>query len=248
MHRLDGFSVDDLVVCSNVFRDLGASAGSMEEVAQAITGYLHRTLVDEEEQPAVPLVRFYKTHRFADLEPELQAFALAADGAGTVTRQTRCLTLLGTSGTFAEWNDRRRSHGHRAIPLTSAEVVAKSPMIASLISQLGVDVEHVVAPAEGDTLTLHHRDYNLFFVPDAMASPMVPAQSDFVVPFGIRSVVGCGGVLPSGELFALILFTRLVLDAERADLFRTLALSVKATIVPFTFKVFASRPISPPDR
>jgi hypothetical protein len=87
-------------------------------------------------------------------------------------------------------------------------------------------------------MTLHHRDYDVFFVPDALNSPLVPAQDGFVVPYGIRSVVGCGGVLPSGELFALILFTTLQLSAETADLFRTLALSVKATVVPFTFKVF----------
>lgn len=238
MHRLESFSIDDLVRCSQVFRDIGTSAETMEQAAQGITGYLHRTLVDGDGRPAAPLVRLYKTHRFRDLELRLQLFARDAAADGTLADGTRCLTLLGTSGNEPEWNDRLRSVGHQAIPLTSVEVVNQSPMIASLFSQLGVDPAAVVEPVGAHTISLHHRDYDLFFVEDAEGSPMVPAQEGFVVPYGIRSVVGCGGMLPSGDLFALILFTRASLGPDTADLFRTLALSVKATIVPYTFKVF----------
>ena len=238
MHRLDLFSVDDLVACSAAFREIGASSASMEDAAQGITDYLHGSLVDEVDEQAVPLVRLYKTHPFRDLEPDLQAFALDT-GAGAIDDETRCLTLLGTSGIDPAWNDRRRSAGHRAIPLASAEVVAQSPMIAGLISQLGIDLATVVDPEEQPTITLHHQDYDLFFVADAVGSPLVPAQERFVLPHGIHSVVGCGGLLPTGDLFALILFTRLHLEEATADLFRTVALSVKATIVPFTFKVFS---------
>jgi len=239
VHRLDLLSVDDLVECSQVFRGIGTSASTMEEAAQAMTQYLHGSLVDETGAPATALVRLYKTHRFGDLGPELQDFAERAAGDELLTDDTRCLTLLGTSGTQPDWNDRRRSQGHRAIPLTSADAVARSPMIASLVSQLGIDVDTVVAPDAEQTLALHHRDYDLFYVSEAEGSSMVPAQDDFVVPHGIRSVVGCGGILPSTDLFALIVFTRIAVAAETADLFRTLALSVKATIVRHTFKVFA---------
>ena len=241
--RLDLLSVDDLIACSAAFKQLGAAASSMEEAAQGIASYLHEQLVDEDGAPACPLVRVYKTHRFRDLEPELQDFAEDLV-EGLPAEDLRCLTLLGTAGATPDWNDRHRSRGHRAIPLVSEEVVAQSPMIAGLIQQLGIDVAAVVAPAEHMTISLHHRDYDLFYVPDAAGSPMVPAQDEFVVPFGIRSVVGCGGMLPSGDLFALIVFSRLALSEATADLFRTLALSVKATVVPFTFDVFATAPRS----
>lgn len=239
MHRLDQFSVDDLFTCSQVFRELGAGAETMEEAAQGLTDYLHRNLVDADGRPAAPLVRLYKTHRYRDLEPDLQEFAQRAAVAEELRPKTRCLTLLGTSGAEPDWNDRRSSLGHRAIPLTSAEVVSQSPMIAALITQLGADIGTVVEPGDGMTIELHHRAYDLFFVPDAEGSPMVPAQDGFVRPYGIHSVVGSGGMLPSGDLFALILFTTQHLDRATADLFRTMALSVKATIVRFTFKVFA---------
>lgn len=238
MHRLSEFSIDDLVACSEAFRELRAEASTMEEAAQAITSYLYRSVVDDEDRPACPLVRLYKTHRFGMLPADLQEFAQASVSDQDLDEEIRCLTLLGTSGHDAAWNDRRRSEGHRAIPLVDVELVAQLPMVSALIEQLGVDVATVVQPGDQASV-LHHRDYDVFFVPEAEDSPMVPAQAGFVRPFGIRSVVGCGGMLPSRDLFALMLFTRVALDAATADLFRTLALSVKAAIVPFTFDVFA---------
>lgn len=241
MHRLDTFSVDDLIACSAAFKDVTAGAPTMEAAAQAITRYLHEHLVDADGVPACPLVRFYKTQRLDQLDDELRAFAeRAADAEAPLPPRTRCLTLLATCGVEPAWNDRRASAGHRAIPLVSTEVVEQSPMIASLIRQLGLDVAAVVMPDAAQRLELHHQDYDVFYVRDAVGSPMVPAQEDFVLPYGIHSVVGCGGVLPSGDLFALILFTRLLLGPGTADLFRTLALSVKASIVPLTFRVFAA--------
>ena len=237
MLRLDTFSIDDLIECRDTFREIGERGSSLEEVAQGITSYLHGCLVDANGDPACALVRMYKTHRLDQLPPTVQDFVSRAGREG-LPDSTRCLTLLGTSGFEQEWNDRTASVRHQAIPLSSTEVVERSPMIAGLIEQLGLEVSSIVEPDE-DSLTLHHRDYDVFFVPDALSSPLVPAQDEFVVPYAIRSVVGCGGVLPTGDLFALILFTKLHLTPETADLFRTLALSVKATVVPYTFKVFS---------
>ena len=237
MLRLDTFSIDDLIECRDAFREIGEQAASFEDVAHGITQYLHGCLVDADGAPACALVRMYKTHRLEQLPPTVQRFVSRA-GRGRLPGATRCLTLLGTAGLEREWNDRTASLRHQAIPLSSKEVVERSPMIAGLIEQLGLDVASIVEPDE-DSLILHHRDYDVFFVPDALSSPLVPAQDEFVVPYAIRSVVGCGGVLPTGDLFALILFTKLQLTSETADLFRTLALSVKATVVAYTFKVFS---------
>ena len=244
MFRLDTFSIDDLIECRDTFREIGERASSLTDVAQAITEYLQSCLVDAAGDPACALVRMYKTHRLDELPASLQGF-VGGEGRGRgLAGTTRCLTLVGTAGVEPAWNDRTRSIGHQAIPLATAEAVERSPMIVGLIEQLGLEVAAIVDPARADPLALHHRDYDVFFVPDAVNSPLVPAQDGFVVPYGVRSVVGCGGVLPSGDLFALILFTRLLLSPATADLFRTLALSVKATVVPFTFKVFPdpSRP------
>ena len=240
MLRLDTFSIDDLIECRDTFREIGGRSDSLEAAAQAIVEFLQGCLVDGSGTPVCALVRLYKTHRLGDLPPPMQRAVQLGGHGDEVAPTTRCLTLFGTAGIEPEWNDRRASLQHQAIPLASREAVERSPMIVGLIEQLGLDVGSIVAP--DDAIAMHHRDYDVFFVPDAVGSPLVPAQNDFVIPYGVRSVVGCGGVLPSGDLFALILFTTLRLSPETADLFRTLALSVKATVVPFTFKPFSEGP------
>ncbi|MDQ3106804.1 MAG: hypothetical protein M3Q68_03260, partial [Actinomycetota bacterium] len=94
MHRLEQLSVDDLIACSGVFRGVAKDASSMEEAAQQITDYLRNSLVDGDDEKACPLVRFYKTHPFGRLEPELQA-AAGHGLTGAIDDETRCLTLLG---------------------------------------------------------------------------------------------------------------------------------------------------------
>ena len=70
----------------------------------------------------------------------------------------------------------------------------------------------------------------------------IPAQENFVVPYGIKSVVGFGGVLPSGNLFAVILFCRVAVPRAAADNFKSLALDVKTAVQPLEDKkVFAAK-------
>ena len=80
---------------------------------------------------------------------------------------------------------------------------------------------------------LQQRTFNVFYVPDALGSPHIPAQQEFVVPHHIRSVVGFGGVLPGGELYACILFSPCFIPSTTADLFKPLALSAKLAVMPF---------------
>lgn len=52
--------------------------------------------------------------------------------------------------------------------------------------------------------------------------------------------LGIGGLLSPGELFATVLFSRVPIARERADLYRTLALNVKVAVLPFAgSRVFA---------
>jgi hypothetical protein len=43
-------------------------------------------------------------------------------------------------------------------------------------------------------------------------------------------VIGCGGSLRDGDLFAVLLFTRLRLTQDVADRFRTIALDIKSSL------------------
>ncbi len=240
MFDLTSFSLRDMSELGSVLRGLGRGASSMEEVANRTVECLRAELVDPEAKgPACPLVRFFKTHPCDALAPELQSFAQARLPGGKALAGMRCLTLLATAGERPAWNARERSEGHQAIPLASREMVAQAPMIASLLQQLGVEVAELLAPRPGLLVESAPSSFNIFYVPEARGSPLIPAQKDFVVPVGIRSVLGFGGRLPLGDIFVVVLFARVHVPRETAEMFRTLALNLKLAVLPFEERVFA---------
>lgn len=206
----------------------------MEQAAQCIVDRLFATFAAPESATSpIALLRIFKTHPYGALEPDQQRFADRLMGGQEAAPAMRCLTLLATRGDLPEWNDRHRSQGHAAIPLPSEKIVENAPMISQLISQLGLDISSIVQPDPAMIIDLAQQTYNVFHIADAMGSPYIPAQEEFVIPFGIRSVLGFGGMLPSGNLFATILFTRTHIPRETADLFANVALAVKLAILPF---------------
>ncbi len=101
--------------------------------------------------------------------------------------------------------------------------------------QIGVNVSSVLS-AEAIPLDARDVGHNVFHVPGAPGSPYVPAQHDFVEPYGIRSVLGFGGLLASGDLVAGLLFSRVPVSAEAADQFKVIGLNFKLAMLPFMRK------------
>ena len=234
-HSLEDFGLRGMIECGRGIREVARSAGSMESAARTLVTYFRETFKDKVTgKPECVLVRCFKTHSLSALPADLQ---LRGDQLLKSNAERRdalpCLTLLATAGDEPDWNDRMRSTGHAVIPLESVEVVERAPMIAQLIQQMGLEIGAVLTPTKQLLLQADERAYGVFHVPDAEQSPFIPAQN-FVQKNGVRSVLGFGGLLPSGELFAMIMFSRIHISRETADLFRTLALSVKLVLLPFT--------------
>lgn len=231
---LEDFGLAEMLRCSLGLRHAVRPAPTLESAARACCEYLHRELISGAGEPATALVRCYKTHRFIDLDADLKAVARKSLEPGTLPASTlRCLTLVGTTGVEQAWNDRRSSVGHQAIPLPTADVVERAPMVAQLIRALGLDIATAIAPQSDIIRDLAGKTYGVFHVPEAKGSPYIPAK-DFVSRYGIRSVVGFGGVLPAGDLFAVILFARVPISAGSADRFRTLALDLKSCLLKYS--------------
>jgi hypothetical protein len=241
MFDLSSFSLSDMTRCGIELRALGAGATSMEEVGQRLVRYLYEHLRQPDlAAPACALVRIFVTQPYSALDDVQQDAARAILGSMRATPTLKCLTLLATAGEQPQWNSRMESNAHKALPLPSEESVARSPMIAQLIRQLGVDVGVLLGSDPRLVLDLDQHTFNVFHVPEAEGSSYIPAQRDFVLPYQIRSVVGFGGLLPDGELFATILFSRVPIARGIADLFRPLALNQKLAMLPFVGrKVFA---------
>jgi hypothetical protein len=151
---------------------------------------------------------------------------------------------MASAGVRPEWNDRRKSEGHRAIPLPSSEVVERAPMIAQLIRQFGLDIEAVVSPSPDLLQALQGKTYNVFHVENAVGSPYIPAQEHFVVPHAIKSVLGFGGLVGE-ELFALILFSTVRISEDVATRFRNIALDAKGSLIGYRDNEIFDAPPAP---
>jgi hypothetical protein len=226
------FSLIDMLQCGRAIRSIAADARTLDETARNVVAYLYDVCRNDTASQRCALVRFYKTIPYGELNSDLQAFAQARLGGMQPSDDMRCLTLLATAGQEPEWCDPRASVGHRTIPLASVEMVEQAPMISQLIRQMGLEVRDVVAPAPSAIPENDGRSYDVFHVEDATGSPYIPAQQ-FVSQYGVRSVLGFGGVLPDGEFFAVILFSRGPIPPESAARFRNIALDVKASIHPY---------------
>ena len=228
------FDIAEMLKLGRGLRLAAAEASTMRAAAESTTRYLHRELIDPRTgRAACALVRFYKTHPFGSLPPADQEFARSLLGEARASSSMKCLTMLASAGDEPGWNSPEDSRGHRAIPLPSVRMVEEAPMIAALIRQFGLTIEAVLSPPNmADSLA--GKTYNVFHVAQARGSSAIPAQADFVIPYGIESALGFGGVLRTGDLFAVIMFSKVPIPEATASRFRNVALEVKTLLFNFS--------------
>jgi hypothetical protein len=220
-------------------RGVGARHPTLESAARALTRYFYDALeADGPDGPAraCALVRCYKTHPFGSLPDDLQRAALRLLPSGErATPGMRCVSLLASAGDEPAWNSRHGAAGHAAIPLPTPESVARWPMIARVAQDFGIDAEDLVAPSSSAARARprRRRNYGVFHVEEALGSTVIPAQAALVRRFGVRSVVGFGGTLSTGDYFAIVLYCRVHVTPDVAEQFRALALHVKSALFGF---------------
>ncbi|HXI11108.1 MAG TPA: hypothetical protein VNM92_00475 [Thermoanaerobaculia bacterium] len=243
-YDLTSFHLSDLVRCAAHARTLGEGLTSMEQVADRVVDFLYGSFRDPiTGRAACALVRFFETESYSVI-PGDRRLALArqfpdADESPSM----KYLVLLATRGDEKAWNDPAASRSHGAIPLPSEEIVEQAPMIARMIKQLGLPIQALISSDPGFLLEAQQTTFNIFHVAEAIGSPYIPAQKEFVEPYGIHSVLGFGGLLPSGNLFVTVMFARVSIPHETAELFRTLALNVKLALLPFAGDRVFSAPV-----
>lgn len=216
-------------------RRVAEGHGTLESAARALTRYFYDALeVDGPDGPDGPvracaLVRCYKTHPFGSLPAEMQRTALDLLGAGGPPHPgMRCVALLASAGEKQTWNSRRGA-GHAAIPLRTTDDVARWPMIAQLAQEFGLDAAALVDPSSSVVPRPRRgRNYGVFHIEEALGSTVIPAQAGLVRCYGVRSVVAFGGALSTGDIFTIVLFSRVSVTRAVAEQFRALALHVKS--------------------
>ncbi|MGB0596824.1 MAG: response regulator [Rubripirellula sp.] len=227
--HLSDFGLRDMITCGSDIRGMGWTSDSVNALKQNIVEYLYQRMQDTDGNPAFALVRIFHTERFDALEPELQAVAQAVVPNQPLKPQTRCLVLRGTTGIKREWNDPKQSRGHRVIPLPSVQAVKELPMIQRMMQELGIEVGKLLDSSDDPLIRESYS--SVFHIPDAKGSEYLPAQENFVIPNEIRSVVGFGELMPTGDMFAVLCFSRVPIPHRTAVLFSHLSISVKLSLL-----------------
>lgn len=223
MYDLANFSETNMYNFAIALRNAGSGARSMEEVANRMVSFIYKNCLDGRTgKPACVLVRAFKTHLYGNLTRELQESAHDMLKGVPIENTTKCLTLLATAGDEPQWNFRKGSTGHKAIPLIDEAFVKRAPMISQLLHQFGLEISAVIEPMPNLLVESEHKiqGTSIFHVPNALGSHHIPAQQEFVVRYGVQSVLGFGGLLPTEDLFAIIMFTRTQIPQETASLFK----------------------------
>lgn len=238
MFDFASFGLGDMLECSSAVREVAAGAGSMEEAASAICGYLYYHLLDKEAgERALALVRVFATRPFDLLSPDLQAFAANHSGMRERDlRGTNCLVLLASVGDEPAWNDRRCSRQHQALPLVWPGARLKHPILMDLSQSLGLSGR---LPKEDNV--------GVYDVSQARSQLKVAGPKGLLGRHRVRSVLGFGALLPSGAGFVSLLFSRAAVPRPVASAFTAVALGAKLALLPFMDgPVFANDPAPRP--
>jgi hypothetical protein len=233
MYQVTRFGLKEMTECGAALRRLGADASNFQDVATQIVHFLYTKLVDEAGHPACALVRAFKTHPTALISPALHRFAAEKLGRDSLESCLKCFVLIASAGQEPNWNDRARSKRFQAIPLGGDTFVAQFPMFSQLMTQFGLDLHAFLRPGSNLLVDQQEHRFNVFHVADAIDSAYIPCQKEFVLPYRIQSVLGFGSLLPTGDIFAVILFSKAPISREVADRFQTLGLCAKIALLPF---------------
>jgi hypothetical protein len=217
-YTLSRFSFTEMMDCRARIRALlKGDFPSYAAGAERIVDFFHEELRDDEGQRAFANVRFFMTRPFGELGPDLQQIAGASMPEGIERDGVRCLTLLATRGIDPLMN--------RAIPLHSVAMVEQTPMIAQIVQGIGLSIEDVVHPEPRIPIKRQAESYSVLHVPDAAGNPP-----------GVASILGFGGLLASGDMFAVVMSSRVPISSEVAAHFKILGLNMKIAVLTLVGK------------
>jgi PAS domain S-box-containing protein len=222
-----------MTACGGVLRRLGRGAANLEVVAERLVRYLYTSFTTAQTgTPACVLVRLFKTTPYSRLTPDLQKLATTRLRKRPPYPSLTCLTLLASAGVIPGWNDPACSSRFRLIPLGDPDDLAQLPMFSQLFHQLNLPQPQPTESGHNLLLDSQEHLFNVFHVLRAEGSPYIPAQEEFVLRYGVRSVLGFGAPLPNGDLFSLILFSTQIIPEATAQLFKPLALCAQIALAP----------------
>lgn len=194
-------------------------------------------LLYEEFRDTLVLVRSFITVPYSRLPVVNRSFVsdlLSKQGiAEEPSPETPVLSLVGTRGWEAEWNDPAASNGHLGIPLVSKAFVAQIPMVSRLLIDLGLGID--LGVEEGTTYRDDPRSHvRTFYVEDALQTVdsegrKIIVNQEFSSKYSIKTVFGGGGpyVTMPQYVLAIIFFTTESVSMDIARAFEPFIVSIQ---------------------
>ncbi|MHC4268478.1 MAG: hybrid sensor histidine kinase/response regulator [Planctomycetota bacterium] len=200
---------------------------TLEDAAQELVKILCQSLVTDNGQSAIILNRFFKSCSYSELPDDIKDYIKQKEGINAISPQDKYLTLLGTWGDLEEWKHRDKSKNHKVFSLNDKDILYKIPMLSAVFTQIGFKMPITIVADENIIIDKQDIEYGVFYVEDAKASKFIPEQSEFVVPFGVKSIFGFGANYVSTNFYAVIIFCREHLCENIVRLFLSLNPAIK---------------------
>jgi hypothetical protein len=205
---------------------------NMEEMAKWIIDTIYNHFLDEQGNHTLALARL-----FVSLPEEKLDSTAAQATKNKQSASGRYLCLMATKGSEEAWNERARSVHHKAIPLPrSQQELEIMPMLAEMFRNMKVNYQRIISPVINDDLSAASLTDGYMLVEETVGSRFIPAQDDFIKPYGIASELGYGGILPSGAIFTCFLFSKSPISHHMADGLRLLSSAIQQALLPFDLK------------
>jgi len=180
---------------------------SFEEAASYCAKAIYHEFFYEDRESLFALVRFYRLLSYNAIPDDLKRFATGQDGLYWV--------LTGTFGDEEAWCDRHLSSNHQVAAHDS------SPMFEAAYHKIDLGSD---GPIGTEDQLIYQGDKLLpyFYVQKALGSAVVPSQKDFVVPYGIESVIGIGCKFMSKSSFVGLVFSKAAIGEQEATKFASI--------------------------
>jgi hypothetical protein len=222
VHDLARFTLEDMSRLGGALRRGAQGAHRIDQSASRVVQHLHDSLRDGSSGARLcASARFFMTQLVEDLPPDLEIEAPGAQGEDALPAR-RCLVLLAKAELEALVGDGLLPPGKRALSLTESGLQS-APVFCALVTQFGLDVASIAAQEPVYAEEASHRACNVFHTEEVPAA--IAAQ-------GVRSLLGFGGLLPSGNLFFVMLYLRTLVSPSHAAMFRPVAINIKIPLLP----------------
>jgi len=240
MSTLNGYSSGEIKDFRRRLQEALRDVTTLQEAAQGCARLFY-----EEFSESIVLARLFVSLPLKDLPVRDQAFVTALARAKEIrpllTDKTPVLSLLGTFGAQAAWSDRYKSQAHLGIPLVTANFVESIPMVARLMTDMGIGSDWFDKLGPEILVKNLGRAAGVFYVRDAKTwldgrNRKIVSAQDFVIAHNIKTVFGLGGSYLNGSFVTMIMFTRETIAQSQAEAFMLLVNTFKTATLGLVMK------------